>query len=361
MERQYVAIDLHRRRSLIVRQNEAGEELGVVRIDNDPVALAMALADAGETPEVAIEATYGWYWAVDVLREQGARVRLVHPSGLYWEDRRVKNDYRDCQELLDRMRLNRLPEAWIAPPELRQLRELVRHRAKAVDLRTGLKAQIHAVLAKEGIIPPPELWGPGGAKFLNEVSLGEAYAVRIESLRDLIEVYDREVTMLDGKIADWLKDDIGYWAIQAIPGVGPVLAAIFVAEIGDVSRFAHPQQLCSWSGLTPKHRESDEIAHRGNVTKKGSKLVRWAAIEAISKMHGGPTIKDHYRRIAGRRGVKVARVAAARKVLTLVFYGANAKLALEAVLVRDGRLGAIYVREEHRKFGPRRALLRQVV
>ena len=57
--------------------------------------------------------------------------------------------------------------------------------------------------------------------------------------------------MLDGKIADWLKDDIGYWAIQAIPGVGPVLAAIFVAEIGDVSRFAHPQQLCSWSGLTP--------------------------------------------------------------------------------------------------------------
>jgi hypothetical protein len=86
VEQQYVAIDLHRRRSLIVRQNQAGEELGVVRIDNDPVALGMALADAGEAPEVAIEATYGWYWAVDVLRQQGARVRLVHPSGLYWEE-----------------------------------------------------------------------------------------------------------------------------------------------------------------------------------------------------------------------------------------------------------------------------------
>jgi hypothetical protein len=109
VERQYVAIDLHRRRSLIVRQNQAGEELGVVRIDNDPVALAMALADAGETPEVAIEATYGWYWAVDVLGEQGARVHLMHPSGLYGEDRRVNNDYRDCQELLDRMRLNGCP------------------------------------------------------------------------------------------------------------------------------------------------------------------------------------------------------------------------------------------------------------
>lgn len=71
----------------------------------------------------------------------------------------------------------------------------------------------------------------------------------------------------------------------------------------------------------PKHRESDEVAHRGNVTKKGSRLVRWAAIEAIAKMHGGPKIKSDYRRIAARRGVKVGRVAAARKLLTLVYYG----------------------------------------
>jgi transposase len=321
VEQQYVAIDLHRRRSLIVRQNKAGEELGVVRIDNSPVALGMALAEAGPEPEVAIEATYGWYWAVDTLRAEGARVRLVNPSRLYWEDRRVKNDYKDCQELLDRMRLNRLPEAWIAPPELRQLRELVRYRTKASQLRSGLKVQVHAVLAKEGVIPPGELWGPGGARFLDEVCLGEAYGIKVESLRDLIEVYDREVTMLDRHIAHWLKDDIGYWAIQAIPGVGPVLAAIFVAEIGDVSRFSRPEQLCSWAGLTPKHRESDEIAHRGKVTKQGSRLLRWAAVEAISKMHGGPKIKTDYRRIAARRGVNIGRVAAARKLLTLVFYG----------------------------------------
>lgn len=321
VEREYVAVDLHRRRSLIVRQDAAGEELGAVRIDNSPVALAAALAEAGPEPEVAIEATYGWYWAVDTLEEEGARVHLVNPSRLYWDDRRVKNDYRDCQELLDRMRLNRLPEAWIAPPALRQLRELVRGRAKASQLRTGLKAQIHAVLAKEGIIPPLELWGPGGAKFLNEASLADAYRVRVESLRELIAVYDRQVTMFDRKIAAWLKDDAGYRAIQAIPGVGPVLAAVFVAEIGDVSRFSSPERLCSWAGLTPKHRESDQTAHRGKTTKQGSKLLRWAAVEAISKMHGGPKIKSDYRRIAARRGINIARVAAARKVLALVYYG----------------------------------------
>jgi transposase len=204
---------------------------------------------------------------------------------------------------------------------LRQLRELVRYRAKAVALRSGLKSQIHAVLAKEGILGPAEMWGPSGTKFLNEVPLADAYAVKVESLRDLIEIYDREVAMLERKIADWLKDDLGYWAIQAIPGVGPTLAAIFVAEIGDISRFPGPQQLCSWAGLTPKHRESDETTHRGKMTKQGSRLVRWAAVEAISHMHGGPKIKDDYRRIAARRGVKIGRMAAARKLLTLVYFG----------------------------------------
>lgn len=106
-----MAIDLHRLRSLIVREDKRGKEVGVVRIDNDPMALAAAVTDADPQPQVAIEATYGWYWAVDVLEELGAEVKLVNPSGLAWGDRRVKNDYRDCKELLGRMRLHKLPEA----------------------------------------------------------------------------------------------------------------------------------------------------------------------------------------------------------------------------------------------------------
>jgi transposase len=145
VERQYVAIDLHLNRSVVVTENEAGEQVGVTRIDNDPFTLAEALRDAGEAPEVAIEATYGWYWAVDTLQELGATVHLVNPSGLNWEGRRVKNDYRDCCDLLDRMRLGKLPEAWIAPHAVRELRELVRYRARLVMLRTGLKAQLKAV------------------------------------------------------------------------------------------------------------------------------------------------------------------------------------------------------------------------
>jgi len=322
VERQYVAIDLHRLRSLIVRENEAGEEVGVVRIDNDPVALAQALADAGPEPEVAIEATYGWYWAVDVLEELGAQVRLVNPSGLQWGDRRVKNDYKDCKELLDRMRLHKLPEAWIAPPPVRELRELVRYRHKLVCLRTGLKAQVKAVLAKHGLHPPlNDLWGPGGRAYLDTLTLDDGYHIRVDSLRDLVEHCSRDVAMLERVTYRHLANHAGYRAIQAIDGVGPILAAIFVTEIGDVTRFPNPEALCSWAGLTPRHRESDTKAKRGRITKQGSVLVRWGAIETITGGHGGPKLKADYRRIAARRGTHIARVAVARKLLTLVYFG----------------------------------------
>jgi transposase len=322
VERQYVAIDLHLHRSLIVRENEAGEQVGVVRIDNDPMAFSAALAEAGPDPEVAIEATYGWYWIVDQLQAEGANVHLVNPSGLNWEDRRVKNDYRDCCDLLDRLRLHKLPEAWIAPPEVRELRELVRYRAKLVALRTGLKAQLKAVLAKHGARPPVnDLWGVAGPAWLDELELPHGYTVRIESLRDLVGAYDREVAMLEREIHGWLKDDTGYKAIQAIDGVGRTLAAVFIAEIGDISRFPHPQKLCSWAGLTPKHRESDVKVRRGRITKAGSTLTRWAAIEAVTHMRGGPKLQADYHRIADRRGTSVSRVAVARKLLTLVYYG----------------------------------------
>jgi transposase len=322
VQRQYVGIDLHRRRSVIVRKNADGELLSKVHIDNDPVAMAEAVAAAGPEPEVVLEATFGWYWAADLLQEMGAHVHLAHPLGNNWGNRRVKNDERDATDLVDLLRLGRLAEAWIAPPEVRELREMVRYRHKLVRLRSGLKAQVHAVMGKHGVIPARvDMFGPGGTAQLDALDLPIGYSTRLESLRDLIAIYDREVVGLDRRIAAQLANHHGYRAIQALNGVGPVLAAVFVAEIGDVTRFPSPDRLCSWAGMTPRHRESDTKVHRGAITKQGCRLLRWAAVEAVSKNHGGGDIKDAYRRIAERRGRNIARVAAARRLLILVYYG----------------------------------------
>jgi transposase len=321
--RRYVGIDLHRRRSVIVQMTPAGERLGpAVRIDNDPFTLAREIAKWGEAPEVVLEATYGWYWAADVLAEAGARVHLAHPLGVKgFAYRRVKNDERDAADLADLLRMGRLPEAWVAPPAARGLRELVRHRCKLVALRSGLKAQVHAVLAKQGVhVPVTDLFGAAGSTLLRELELDGPYHGRVHSLRRLVEAFSFEIDLWTKSIAAALVGHRGYTAIQAIPGVGPVLAAVFVAEIGEVSRFARPQQLCSWAGMTPRHRESDTKIHRGRITKQGNQLVRWAAVEAVQRVYGG-VIGATRTRLAARRGANIAKVAAARKLLTLVYYG----------------------------------------
>jgi len=188
-------------------------------------------------------------------------------------------------------------------------------------LRSGLKAQVHAVLAKQGVrVAVSDLFGVGGQKLLDDLQLATPYNARVASLRRLIDAFTFEIDILTRRTSAELKTHPGFQAIHAIRGVGPVLAAIFVAEIGDVTRFNRPEQLCSWAGMTPKHYESDTKVHRGRITKQGSTLVRWAAVEAVQTLREGPL--GHARvRIGERRGANIGKVAAARKLLTLVFYG----------------------------------------
>ncbi len=322
MEKEYVGIDLHRRRSVIYRMDQAGEKIDSVRVDNEPSQFAKAVSVAPVGSDVIVEATYGWYWAADLLKEMGYEVHLANPHGNDWGHRRVKNDERDARDLADLLRLGRLAEAWIAPPKTRELREMIRFRIKLSHVRTGLKAQVHAVMAKNGILPRRgDMWGPGGNAQLDSLELPDAYLNRIAVLRDLVDALDREIVFLDRDIHRILCDDAGYNAVQAIYGVGRTFAAVFVAEIGDVTRFDSPKELCSWAGLTPKHRESDLHVQRGRITKQGSRLVRWAAIEAVARYHGGEPFRERFAAIAERRGKNRANVAIARKVLTLVYYG----------------------------------------
>jgi transposase len=251
---------------------------------------------------------------------------LAHPLGVKaFTYRRVKNDQRDAADLADLLRMGRLPEAWIAPARVRELRELTRYRQKLVHLRTSCKDQVHAVLAKLGVpVPCTDIFGKAGSAWLDQLRLPQPYAGKVASLRHLAGELNTEITMLGEVIADLLADDRGYQVIQQLPGIGPVLAAVITAEIGQVTRFKNAGQLCSWAGLTPWHRESDVKVTRGNVTKQGSRIPRWALIEAIQRIPRDSVIGLARDAIIARRGKQaknIAKVAAARRLLTLVYYG----------------------------------------
>jgi len=320
--KQFVGIDLHRRRSVLVRMTDAGEVLETVRIVNDVDRLNSVIERAGVDPEVVLEATYGWYWAVDALQAAGAQVHLAHPLGVKaFEYRRVKNDVRDAADLADLLRMGRLPEGWIAPPATRELREVVRHRAKLVALRSHCKAEVHAVLAKCGVqVTLTDLFGVTGNDLLDRLRLPAPYAARIASLRRLLEDLEFEIDLFTGLVRGRLVRDPGYVALQQIPGIGPVLAAVFVAEVGDITRFHTAAQLACWAGLTPKHHESDTHVHRGRITKQGSRLVRWAAVESVQVLPAHTRVGAIRDRVADRRGRNIGVVAAARQQVEFVFY-----------------------------------------
>jgi transposase len=322
---QVVGMDLHRRRSVLVRMDSEGRRLGTARIVNDPLVLRGEIARAGQRPRVVLEATYGWYWAAEALAKAGAEVHLAHPLGVKaFSYRRVKNDERDAADLADLLRMGRLPEAWIAPAEIRELREVTRYRIKLVQMRSSCKDQIHAVLAKLGVrVTCSDLFGLAGSAWLDALRLPQPYAGKVDSLRQLISWLDTEISVLEKVTADLLSEHLGYQAVRTLPGIGAVLGAVIVAEIGDIARFRRPQQLCCWAGLTPRHRESDTKVTRGHITRQGSKLLRWAVIEAIQHQPEHSPARQAKEAIIARRGTQarnIAKVAAARRMLTLVFY-----------------------------------------
>jgi transposase len=180
---------------------------------------------------------------------------------------------------------------------------------------------VHAVLAKCGVqVLMSDLFGTAGTAVLDGLDLPAPYAARIASLRRVIDGLDFEIGVFAGLVRARLAGDPGYTAVQQIPGIGPILGAVFLAEIADITRFPAAEKLTCWAGLTPRHRESDTHVHRGRITKQGSRLIRWAAVESVQTLPATTVVGQLRDRVAARRGRNIGVVAAARRQLEYVYY-----------------------------------------
>jgi transposase len=251
----------------------------------------------------------------------------------------VKTDAVDARTLAHLLRADLLPEAYIAPRELRDLRDLLRHRVALTRMRSALKQRVGAILAKHGIARPySNLFGPGGSRFLAELELREGPRRRLDSLLALIAAFDREINTTTQEIEQRASEDPYVDVLCQIRGVGRYIAMLVIAEVGDITRFPSARHLCAWAGLTPTVRSSDGKARLGHISGQGSPALRWALVEAAQHAPtGGGPLRQSYERIAKRRGKQVAKVAVARKILTLCYYG-----------LRDGEIRCLAPRAKAR-------------
>src|SRR5215216_6031036 len=168
----YVGIDLHRKSSQIAVLGEEGGELVSRRIVNDPATFLDLLGQL-EEPRVALEATYGWEWLADLLEDAGYELHLAHPLRTKAiAAARVKTDAVDARTLAHLLRTDLLPEAYVAPRELRDLRDLLRHRIALTQMRSALKNRVHALIAKHGVQHGySDLFGASGREFLAELEV----------------------------------------------------------------------------------------------------------------------------------------------------------------------------------------------
>jgi transposase len=322
----YVGIDVHRKRSQVAVVTEEGQVQANRNVPNGVAPILRVIGDLPTGTPVAFEAAYGWGWLVELLEDYGFAPHLVHPLRCKAiASARLKNDKVDAAILAQLLRADLLPEAWIAPKEVRELRALLRHRVALVRLCTGLRNRIHAVVADHGHDRPDAFWtgaywtGPGRA-WLSGLPLP---AVSRQVVADSLAVIDAiapTIEQLDREVHARAKTDPRVKVLTALPGVGEFTAMVLLAEIGDIARFSNARKLASWAGLTPTVRGSDQTVHHGHISKQGSPYVRWVLGQAahIAKRH--PEFAATYQAIARRRGPKIATVAVARKLLTRAYH-----------------------------------------
>jgi transposase len=235
------------------------------------------------------------------------------------------------------LRADLLPEAWIAPPAVRQLRALLRHRAQLVRLRTLLRNRIHAVLADHGQARPEGCWSGPGRAWLGSLQLPAVSREVIEDDLALIDALQQLIERLDGEVRQHARADARVKALTQLPGVGTFTALVLLAEIGDVSRFGSARKLAAWAGLTPTVRGSDRTVRHGHISKQGSTWVRWILCEAAQTAKRHPDFAAVYQAIAARRGKKIATTAIARKLLTRAYHLlASARSGVASTTSREG-------------------------
>jgi transposase len=269
-----------------------------------------------------MEATGYARWFERLLAELGFELWIGDPAQI--KAKRVKKqkaDREDARLLLRLMRENNFPRIWVPSPENRDLRQLLWHRHRLVQMRTRIMNQLQALAMNEGRRLKKKPWSEQGRAVLEKLTLGPWASRRRQELLELLDRLNPKIEELTAAVAQEAKKRPDVWRLMTHPGVGPITAPAYVLIIGTPERFARGKQIGNYVGLIPSEDSSGGKQRLGHISKQGSSLLRFLLVEAAqAAARVNPDRRRRYVHLAMRRHRSVAKVAMGRRMAIQLYW-----------------------------------------
>lgn len=318
----YVGIDLHRDFFVAVAQDVRGSELFKKRYENSIASVEGLVKEFATPPMVVVEATRNWMWFIQALQKRGCIVQLAHPFRTKAiASARIKTDSIDAKTLCDLLRADLIPQAYIAPVETLDNREIGRARISLVHDQTMLKNRIHAIVIKENLkFTGSDMFGLNGKEWLAKQELTNGAREVITVYFKQLEGVQQSIATVETLIKQRSSSIPEVKLLQTIPGFGTTTAFLLASEVGDIKRFTTAKKFASYFGMVPRLSQSGNHAYYGRITKLGNPYVRWLLVQAAHRYYRmDKEAKRFVDRLSFRAGKKKATVALARKIGVIAY------------------------------------------
>lgn len=323
----FVGIDLHKHFAVVAAVN-AQQRLVLpptrpIDLDDFP---AWASTHLYPTDVVVLEATGNAWWLYDLLAPLVQRVVVANSLQVKWiAHAAVKTDKHDAVRLAKLLAANLIPEVWVPPLHVRELRALLAHRRALVKQRTAVKNRLHSVLHRQQIkLPSGDPFAAHNRAWWLALGLSPTERLRLRQDLDTLEHVEKQLADLDGELARLSNQPPWNHAMPfliQLPGLALLSAMTALAAIGDITRFPTAKHLVGYAGLGTRIHDSGETSYDGHISKAGRRDLRRVLIEAAwSAVNTHPYWKAEFARLCRHKPQGVAIVAIARKLLVAIWH-----------------------------------------
>jgi transposase len=283
---------------------------------------------------IGMEATGNSQWFVELVEDVGHQIWIGDAAQIRASYvRKQKTDKRDAAHILKLVVQGRFPRLWMPDREQRDLRQLVLHRHKLVEIRSRVKNELQHLSMNKGMQKKRTLWSQAGQKMLRQLPLKPWAACRREDLLGLLSTLNQQIGVLDAAVQTAAEENPQAKLLMTQPGVGPNTALAYVLTIGEVSRFPRGKQVASYLGLIPREHSSGGRQKLGVITKQGNRMLRSLLVEAAqTAVRLDPGMKKEYLHRCHQKPKGVAKVAAARKLAVRLYWMLRTNLSYPEIV-----------------------------